>query len=132
MKTVLAVALGGAAGASARYGIYLFLAQSAWIKRAFGGVGEVVAIFLVNITGCFLFGLLRGWAKSADAESVALFVLTGILGGYTTFSTFGWDTFELLRTGRPLLAAANAGASVIAGVLAVWLGVLMADAMRQG
>jgi CrcB protein len=48
-------------------------------------------------------------------------------GGYTTFSTFGWDTFQLIQSGRPLAAFANAAASIAAGPAAAWLGWLLAS-----
>jgi CrcB protein len=71
-----------------------------------------------------LFGLLNGFCQ-ARGEEWRLAILTGVLGGYTTFSTFGWDTFQLMRTGQVWVALLNAVGSVVAGVLAVWAGVLI-------
>lgn len=78
----------------------------------------------VNVLGCLAVGLLAGWADRhavLDAD-VRLFLFTGLLGGFTTFSAFGLDALSLLRRGEPLLAASYAGASVGLGLLAVWLG----------
>jgi fluoride exporter len=80
---------------------------------------------IVNVTGCFVIGLLAGLLAS---ERIALrlhwreFVFVGLLGGYTTFSTFGLDTFLLTRTHSMGYAALNVGAQVIGGLMAVWVG----------
>lgn len=86
--------------------------------------GFPIGIFLVNVTGCFIFGLLEGFCR-ARGDGWHLALLTGVLGGYTTFSTFGWQTYQLARTGQLWMALLNAAGSVMAGVLAIWLGVLL-------
>jgi CrcB protein len=116
--TWLCIALGGALGASARH--LITLATLRWY-------GEVVplAVAFINLVGCFGIGLAAGaigtgqWAPS---EPVRLFVFAGILGGFTTFSSFGLDTFLLIREGRVVLAAVNAVAQLVLGVLAVFAG----------
>lgn len=116
MKQILLIAAGGGLGAAARW----------WLAGCFTGARGTfpLGIFIVNVSGCFLFGLLHGMCQARGAEwSLAL--LTGLLGGYTTFSTFGWDTFDLIRQDRVGLAAANAVLSVVAGVVAVWAGVAL-------
>lgn len=116
MKQMLLVAVGGGFGAVVRW----LLANV--VKSPANGFP--LGIFLVNVSGCFLFGLLYGLCQSRG-EDWRLTILTGVLGGYTTFSTFGWDTYGLLRDGKAGVAVLNAAGSVVAGVLAVWAGVLL-------
>jgi CrcB protein len=82
--------------------------------------------FAVNLTGCFLIGLLASILAERTSPLWGLFLVTGILGGYTTFSAFGWETVQLTRQGEHALALANVLASVVCGYAAVWLGVLLA------
>lgn len=116
-RDALIVALGGGSGAVLRW-----LASSA--ARNFN-LSPVAAIFAVNVSGCFLFGFLHGFAQ-ARGHSWRLALLTGLLGGYTTFSTFSWDSYQLLSSGKPAAALANAAASCLAGIAAIWLGLLAA------
>jgi fluoride exporter len=101
---------------------------------AFFGVAEIVqraapspfpfGTFVINLAGCLVFGLLAGWSEfrtPLSPEARAL-LLVGVLGGFTTFSSFGYETFLLLRDGRGMLAALNAGGQVALGVVGVWLG----------
>ncbi|MEM6915297.1 MAG: fluoride efflux transporter CrcB [Verrucomicrobiota bacterium] len=117
-KAILALMLGGSFGALSRWGLHY------WIDSRLSHGPFPWGILAVNIVGCFLFGWLfalfenRAWFS--DAVQLAIF--TGFLGSFTTFSTFGWNTLELLRTGHIGMALANVGASVIGGVLAVWAG----------
>lgn len=114
------IALGGGLGAVGRYGLDLAV-QWLWpsLTSRFP-----LGILLVNILGCFLFGSIVGAAGGAEALSPErrLFLLTGLLGGFTTFSTFGYDTARLLTSGAGLLAVVNALVSVGAGITAVILG----------
>lgn len=83
--------------------------------------------FVVNVTGCFVIGLLLEYAAergSLSREARLLFV-TGFLGSYTTFSAFAWETYDLARLSEPLTAALYSGLSVVVGVLAVWAGALV-------
>ncbi len=116
MKQLLLVAAGGGLGAVLRWLL------AAVVKPPASGFP--LWIFVVNVSGCLLFGLLNGLCQSRG-EEWRLALLTGLLGGYTTFSTFGWDTFQLLRSGQHWMAILNAVGSVIAGVLAVWAGVAL-------
>lgn len=79
---------------------------------------------LVNLLGCLLIGVVAGYAESRQlfGPEVRMFVLIGVLGGFTTFSTFGYETFAMLRDNDLLRAAANVGAHVILGLALVWLG----------
>lgn len=115
MKQVLLIAVGGGLGSVLRWWLAGLLPH----KPGTFPLG----ILVVNVSGCFVFGLLHGFCQGRDGWQLAL--LTGLLGGYTTFSTFGWQTFDLIRTGHALTAAANALLSVLAGVLAAWAGVVL-------
>jgi len=80
-----------------------------------------VGTFIVNLSGCLAFGLVAGLLGPRLSESLRALLLVGVLGGYTTFSSFSAETLTLLRT-RPLVAAAYAASSVALGVLAAWVG----------
>lgn len=115
----LSVALGGAIGASLRFGLGLA------IIRAWGG-GFPVAIITVNIIGSFLMGFFvvlsfqRGW------EGLNLFVMTGILGGFTTFSAFSLEAYTLFEKGQAGAALAYVSVSVVGSILGLVAGVLIA------
>jgi fluoride exporter len=117
--TWLAVAIGGAIGSVARHGVNHLAATYALATRfPFGTVA-------VNLVGCFVIGLLSGLIASGR---IALphywreFAFVGLLGGFTTFSTFGLDTFVLARTHSVGYAAINVTVQVVGGLFAVWLG----------
>ena len=127
MKALLLVGLGGGIGSMARYALGMLLMQPAAHGRF------PLATFAVNVLGCLLAGLLAGWWErqailSADAR---LFVFTGLLGGFTTFSAFGLETVALLRRGEPGTAALYAGGSVALGIAAVWLGLRLVAALPR-
>ena len=118
MKAALAVGLGGLLGSIARYKLGgLILHHTASYRFP-------VSTFVVNLLGCGLVGLLVGLAEHRHElnPTVRLFLITGFCGGFTTFSAFGFETMYLLRRHEIGWAAANAVLSVLAGVLAVWLG----------
>lgn len=125
--TWLAVAAGGALGSLARHAMN-HLVHAQWLSTRFPA-GTVV----VNLTGCFAIGVLAGLVAS---ERLALplhwreFVFVGLLGGFTTYSTFGLDTFLLARTQSAGLALANVVAHVAGGLLAVWAGYHAATVAR--
>ena len=105
---------GGLLGSLARYGVsVLFRSQSVTFPWATLGI---------NVLGCFLIGLLQPMIKK---EELLIFVVPGLLGGFTTFSAFGHETHELARRGTPGLAVAYVAASVGLGLGAVWLGRLI-------
>lgn len=117
--TWMAIAVGGALGSVARHGVN-HLVHIRWLTTRFP-VGTVV----VNVAGCFVIGLLAGLLAS---ERIALrahwreFIFVGLLGGFTTFSTFGLDTFVLSRADSAGQAALNVALQVIGGLAAVWVG----------
>lgn len=115
---LLAVGAGGFLGATSRY--LLTISVDEYFKASQFPVG----IATVNILGCFLIGLFAGYFEIKGVMNVELrlFLFAGLLGGFTTFSTFVNDTFLLGKEGEMLLALLNAGGQVLLGLLFVWVG----------
>src|SRR5262245_4547776 len=107
MSRLLLVCLGGAIGTGARYGIAL------WAPRALG-TSFPYGTFIVNVVGSFLIGAVMAFGFSPTTR---LFLTTGIMGGFTTYSAFNFETLELLRGGAPLVAAANLVGTVVVCLL---------------
>lgn len=124
MRTVIAIAVAGAAGALARYGLDGLITRRAPSAFPWGTLA-------VNLSGCFLLGFVftltteqlttAPWLRSA--------VTIGFLGAYTTFSTWSFETYRLVEDGALGLAAANALGSLAAGLVAVYLGTIGARAL---
>lgn len=95
------------------------------------GPGFPYGTLVVNVTGCFVIGLLATLAEERGllGRDARIFLLVGFLGSYTTFSTFGWETLELLRDNDVLRASANVAVSAVGGIIAAWLGTLLARAV---
>ena len=123
MIKIIAVLLGGAVGTGFRYGLSTFI-YSRIEQPSFP-----YANFIINVSGSFVIGLLAELFDTRLLVSPAMRValLTGVLGGYTTFSSFSFETFSLVRDGEMWLAALNAVGSVALGLVAVWLGVRLAQ-----
>lgn len=121
MKGLLLVAAGGALGSIARYKLSGYVLHHTMDWRFPAGT------FAVNVIGCLLTGLLAGLAAHRDIFSpeVRLLLFTGVLGGFTTFSAFGFETMFLLKRGDVLVATANIVLSVAAGLVAMWLGMTL-------
>ena len=120
--SVIYVALGGALDSVFRY----FLGT--WTQTLSKSIDFPYGTLAVNLIGCFVIGFLSQIAEGRGAftpESRA-FIFVGLLGGFTTFSSFGNDTFNLLRAGETFNALANIGANVILGLALVWLGRMVA------
>jgi CrcB protein len=120
--TILWVGLGGFLGANARY----FLGAA--IMQRWGGIfpwGTLV----VNITGSFILGFFMAFAQSRPwvQPNFRLLFAVGIVGGYTTFSTFTYDSVRLALDGELLLATANVTTSVLLGCLAVIAGIILGE-----
>jgi CrcB protein len=120
----LLMVLGGAVGTALRYGLGRWLGQHPW-----GQVFPPFATLLVNVSGSFLLGaasVLILERLPPEYQDWYLPIGTGFCGGYTTFSTFEWETFKLVRDGSWRLALGNAAGSVLAGFLGVVAGVVVA------
>lgn len=121
MINYLAVFIGGGIGAVARYVL------ATWIGQQWGR-GFPLGTFIINITGSFLIGFLMTLMAERFIENPQwrLFLVVGGLGGYTTFSTFQYETGQLVLDGEMIFAALNVTLSVIAGFMALKLGDLVA------
>ncbi len=116
------IALGGAAGALARY-------QVAAIVQSRVPAGFPWGTFIVNVTGCFVMGIVMTLLTERVAHpNWRYLVPIGFIGAYTTFSTFEFETFRAASERAFAIAAANVVASVVVGYLALWIGVVVARA----
>jgi len=118
MKELFLVAIGGALGSIGRYKISTWVLADTLLWRF------PLGTFLVNIIGCLLIGVLGGLAVKHEwlSQDIRLLLITGVLGGFTTFSAFGLETFYLIRKGEVLIAVSYVVSSVLVGLLMVWLG----------
>ncbi len=119
---IFLVGLGGAIGSNARY--WTGVAVRQWL----GTVAFPWGTFLVNVLGSFLLGLsviLLAERGTPAGKQWHLLLGTGFCGGFTTFSTFEVETFSLMRTGKFGWALVYVLTSVLAGFLAVWVGILL-------
>ena len=117
--TWLAIGLGGALGAVSRHAVNHF-------AHTFSVAGRFpTGTLIANLSGCLVIGLLAGLLAANRISLPAHwreFVFVGLLGGFTTFSTFGLDTLALARTQSVGAAAVNVTLHVVGGLVAVWLG----------
>ncbi len=118
MVRVLLVGLGGFIGSVLRY-LLGGVAQNLFQTARFP-----IGTTLINLTGCFVIGLLSQLAESQGAftELTRAFVFAGILGGYTTFSTFSNESLNLFRAGDSWLGLLNVAIQVLGGLSLAWLG----------
>jgi fluoride exporter len=123
MAKIVLVLLGGAFGTGLRYFLSSFI--YARVKEPSFPYANMV----INVSGSFLIGILAELFETrvlvAPVTRVAL--LTGVLGGYTTFSSFAFETVSLIRDGELWLATLNVSLSVVLGLAAVWLGIRLAQ-----
>src|SRR5436190_16231913 len=122
-KQIIIVALGGAIGSILRYkigGFALHHTQS-W--------NFPVSTFSINVAGCFAIGILAALVEHHDlfSPSIRLLLFTGLLGGFTTFSAFGYESVFLLRRGLVSLATGYVLLSVVCGLIAVGFGMKLVD-----
>jgi fluoride exporter len=127
--TYLLIAIGGALGSMARYGF------SGMVAAATGGTFPFGTMF-VNVTGAIFIGffltLTGPNGRLLASVHTRQFFAVGICGGYTTFSTFSYETVSLMQDGQWLAAGANAVFSVVFCLIAVWLGYAAASVLNRG
>jgi len=120
MRLYLWITLGGALGSALRFFV------SGWVAERFGQTFPWGTL-IVNVSGCFLIGFFAALTDPSDGRVLAgstarQFFMTGICGGYTTFSSFGLQTLNLARDGEWMRAGGNVLGSIVTCLLAVWLG----------
>jgi len=101
------------------------------MHRVFSGISFPIGTLFVNLLGCFLIGLIAQLAESRSFLSgdVRLFLTVGFLGGFTTFSSFGYETLQLIRDGQVLYAFGNVALQLLCGLVLVWLGTVVGRLM---
>jgi CrcB protein len=119
MKAYLIVFLGAGVGGALRHGVNVGCGRLCGTEFPWG-------ILVINVTGCLVMGLIAGWlafkAQMSWSQDMRLFLMTGVLGGYTTFSAFSLDFATLWERGAHSLAIAYVLASVVLSLAAVFLG----------
>jgi CrcB protein len=128
----LVIGLGGALGSMLRFGIGTFIDTGVQKTGQIFPWGTIV----VNITGCFIIGFIftistAGEGRLLLSTLTRQFIMIGILGGYTTFSSFSLQTLTLVQSGQRWEAVANVLLSVVLCLVGVWLGALLAGSMNQ-
>lgn len=118
MERMLLVGLGGFLGTVLRYAV------GGWVGRMKAGWTFPLETLLINVSGCFVLGTLASLADSRGLFSgtTRAFLFIGLLGGFTTFSTFGYETFQLLRDGQWQSAVLSTTLQVVLGIGGVWIG----------
>jgi fluoride exporter len=134
LRTYFFVALGGALGSVTRFALATFL------TTRLAGAGHKtfpLPILIVNVTGSLLIGIVAAWVVPEGRMSPAgrmlagEFLMAGICGGYTTFSSFSLQTVQLMQTGHWLAAGANVILSVLLCLVATWLGWTLGQALAR-
>lgn len=120
------IALGGALGALGRY----FLSSWVYSKSDFIFPWGT---FVVNILGCLILGMVYVWGteKLVMSSNMRAFLAIGLLGAFTTFSTFSLETINIIKDGEIKIALFNTVGSVIVGLFAVWLGTVIAELLSR-
>jgi CrcB protein len=123
-RNIILVGIGGLLGSVARYLVAVILAGQAAGTFPF-------ATLAVNISGCFLIGLIFALSDRSDLLSPEwrIFLTTGFCGGFTTFSTFSYESLRLLQDGEYLYVAAYVLVSIILGLSATFLGIVLVRAI---
>ena len=121
-RTALVLGAGGFIGSGLRY------VSTVWVQRLFPASLFPYGTLTVNLLGCLLIGYCAELiaARQMVDSSLRLFIIAGLLGGFTTFSAFSYENLFLLQQGKPILAAGNVMAQVVGGLLAAWLGFQLA------
>jgi CrcB protein len=129
MQLYLLVALGGALGSVLRFSL------NGLITPHTGDAFAWLSTLLINVTGSFLIGFIYTLTEPDGrwfaSPGIRLFLMTGICGGYTTFSAFSLQTLNLARDGFWLRAGGNVAGSLVLCLAAVWLGHMLASTLNQ-
>ena len=122
MEKVLWAGAGGFIGSALRYAVGGFVA------RLRSGWSFPIETLVINVLGCLVIGLLAGLAESRGVFTgvTRVFLFIGVLGGFTTFSAFGYETFQLMRDGQWLTASGSVTLQIVLGIGAVWAGHVLA------
>lgn len=119
MKIIMAIGAGSFIGGVSRYVLSIMIQNKAFSTFPFGTL-------TVNLLGCFLIGLVYGLSEKGNiSPDWRLFMATGVLGGFTTFSAFSNETIGMLREGQVLFAFSYVFASVVFGLALTFIGILM-------
>ena len=118
MSKILLIGIGGFLGAISRY------LASGWVYKVFDNPWFPYGTLAVNILGCLLIGFLGGISelKQIFTPETRMLIFVGFLGGFTTFSTFGFEVFQYVRDGQYFTSLINILFHIIFGLTAVWLG----------
>ncbi|MCL9808760.1 fluoride efflux transporter CrcB [Flavobacterium luminosum] len=119
MKTIIYIAIGGAIGSVLRYLTSIVVGK--WSTFPYG-------TFLANILGCLAIGLFFGFFEKNTllSKELKFFLITGLCGGYTTFSSFSYENVQLLQNNQMGMAFLYTALSIMIGFLATWIGLLIA------
>jgi fluoride exporter len=118
MQSIFIVGIGGFIGSIMRYLVTI------WSNSLFQGTSFPFGTLIANISGCLFLGLLNGWADNHQffTAQIRLFMFVGILGSYTTFSTFSYETIKMMQNGDLFQAMMNTAVQVIIGFFAAFIG----------
>lgn len=118
ISQIFIVGIGGFLGSVCRFLL------SGFVHRVVPLSEFPLGTLVVNVVGCLLIGILHGLAETRQVmgPDIRLFFMIGLLGGFTTFSTFGYETLALLRDAEVVRAMGNVSLHVLLGLVAVWLG----------
>ena len=122
MSKIVLIFVGSGFGGVCRYVL------SGWVQR-WGNASFPLGTLMVNLLGCLVIGFLSAafMGRWLVREEHRIAIVVGVIGGFTTFSAFGMETFALLNDGQYLRAAANVALSVVLGLTAVWVGYRLAE-----
>lgn len=121
-KTLFFIAIGGALGSILRYSVTLLV-------NKFWSDNFPLATFITNCLGCFMIGFFIGFLERNNITNLNIkwFLITGLCGGFTTFSAFGFENVTLFNNNNSSIAFLYIGLSVITGLFAVWFGLFVSE-----